>query len=154
MGRTQLLTVAAALFISGALSGYFAARHFPRGQTQQKGGPQQRKATEWLVQADFKAPAAIEVEAPNKQAILRFDFGKPERVLLDQLPVTISNLGERPYSLSYRIHGYDSKGRRMSEAYDRVLIAAHETVLREVMLIPGAAPRFASSFRLVAHIEE
>jgi hypothetical protein len=152
--RWKQLLAATVLVVSGFLAGFFVGRQAREGprvppqarQTKTRLGP-------WNV--TFRLPASIQV--PEGQPILKFEFERSSLRSLDALPVTISNLSDRSYLVSCSLYGYDSKGRRMSQATDIFPIGRRERVVREFLLFPYAsfgAIMQARSFALVVSVEE
>jgi len=155
MNRKRWLLVAAAIFFGGAFVGYFVGHFFRQNPFQKQERIQQgqsgRKLGPWEVQ--FKPPTLIQL--PDGIPVIKFEFGKVERILRDNLTVTITNMTGRQWIVSYMVFGYDSKGRRVSEGNSQFQIGSQESVVREVWLSTyGMESRPASSFLLVATVEQ
>jgi hypothetical protein len=92
---------------------------------------------------------------PDGNPVIRFEFGKVERFLADNLTVTITNMTGRQCIVAYTVFGYDSKGRRVSEDSAEFRIGSHESVVRGIWLSTyGLGRRPASSFLLVTTVEQ
>jgi hypothetical protein len=151
--RWQQAAAATVLAVLFFLAGFFVGRQ-PHEGPRVPAQAQQAKPRlgQWTV--TFKPPASVHV--PEAQPILKFEFERSSSRALDVLPVTISNLSERPYLVSCRLYGYDSRGRRMSGQEDVFAIGRRERVLREVRLVPYAFGTImrARSFALVVSVFE
>ncbi len=100
-------------------------------------------------ETQFKPPATIRLPDENPLIILKFGEVRPG--FYDYLTATITNITGEPYTLSYVVSGYDSKGMPVCEAHDDFQIGNHEIVAREISLQGhGPGPRPLSSFRPVA----
>jgi hypothetical protein len=155
MNRKQWVLAAVVIFIAGGVVGYFGGQLFHQKAFQKQEHIQQAASgTElgpWEVQ--FRPPATIQL--PDRNPVIRFEFGKAERISRDNLTVAITNMTGRQCILSYVVFGYDSKGRRVSEAKARFQIGSRESVVREVWLDTyGLDSRPASSFLLVTTVEQ
>jgi hypothetical protein len=114
----------------------------------------QTSKSRWRFEADFKTPKSIIVTSPDKTEILVFEVHRP-KLILEPFPVSIKNLSDRPYPVTYEIFAYDAHNRRVDETSDSVTIGAKETVLRQLGFshpLSVDAQTFAS-FRLIADIE-
>ncbi len=104
------------------------------------------------------------MSSPDKTEIFSFDVAKPKYtapyLYVASLPyyysVSIKNLSDRAYAVSYSIYGYDAQNRRVAETSDSVTLSAKETVLRQVLFSQRLSvdPTKFASFRLFAYIEE
>jgi hypothetical protein len=114
----------------------------------------QANKSQWRFEADFKLPKSIIVSSPDKAEILSFDIRGSKNPPLEPYPVTIRNLSERSYPVTYQIFAYDAQHRRVDDVTDSVTIGAKEMVLRQLSFdhpLSVDARTFAS-FRLVADI--
>jgi hypothetical protein len=76
-------------------------------------------------------------------------------VILDSMTLTVTNLTDAPYSVSYAVYGCDLGGRRLSEGASKVQIGVCESVVRQVtMEKSGAVPRPAAYFLLEAKVAQ
>jgi hypothetical protein len=118
----------------------------------------QTTKSRWSFDADFPLLPShsrpIIVSSPDKTDILRFEVHRP-KLTLESYPVSITNLSDRAYPVTYEIFAYDAQKRRVDEASDSVTIGARETVLRQLGFDHPASvdARTFASFRLVAYIE-
>jgi hypothetical protein len=154
MNSKRWVIVAAAIFLAGALAGYFVGGQFRATLLQKQDSIHQGQSVArlgpWEVR--FKSPASIQL--PDGVPVIRFDFGKVEWVVLDKLTVTATNMTDRQSIVSYTLFGYDSEGRRVSEANAEFRIGSHETIVRDELLHTyGPETRRASSFLLVTSVE-
>jgi hypothetical protein len=155
MNRNRWVLLAAAIFLAGTLVGYFVAQLFPQNALQKQGRIQQGRSGAKLGpwEAQFKPPTSIQL--PDGNPVIRFEFGKVERIIFDTVTVTITNMTGRQWFVSYTVFGYDSKGRRVSEENAEFQIGSHESVVRGIWLSTyGLARRPASSFLLVTTVEQ
>ncbi len=135
--------------------GYFVGQAFRQNPLQKQERIQQgqsgTKLGPW--ETRFKPPTSIRL--PDANPVVTFEFGRVERVVYDNLTVTITNMTGGQYTLSYMVFGYDSKGRRVSEGEAEFQIGSRESVVREIQLQTyGLGPRHASSFLLVTRIDQ
>jgi hypothetical protein len=148
------MLTAVAIFLGGVV-GYFVGHVHLQSPFQKQGRIQQGQpsATLGSWETKFKPPASVRL--PDTNPVVTFEFGKVERILLDNLTVTITNMTGSPYTLSYVVFGYDSKGSRVSEGKAAFQIGGHESVAREIWLETyGGTPRPASSFLLGARADQ
>lgn len=126
----QLLLALIGVAVVGFSAGFFLGKHRrePPSVFPQRG----RAVTKWSV--TFTPPASFNV--PETKPILKFDFARSNSQAIDGLLVTVTNLAERPYLLSCRAYGYDSKARRVSGAQEVFRIGSREKLFREIMLWP------------------
>jgi len=145
---------AVALFLAGCVVTFLVLRYWQGVGTSLAPVAQQTSKNRWTFQMDFKPPRAIIVNSPDKTEILLFDVGRPKFVS-PFYPISIKNLSDRPYALSYVIYAYDAQNRRVDETSDSVTIGAKETVLRQLVFsLPGLSTnRDFASFRLIADID-
>ncbi len=145
------------MFACGALLGYVLAVH------RSGRGPTQWRATTKLGpwSTSFKLPASVQL--PDKDPMMKFDFQKDEGFLYDQLKLTVTNLTNRSYAVSYRVYGYNSKGSRVSEDLDKFAIGKRERLITRIELVTyggsGAYPAHrpelkASSFAFQVELEQ
>ena len=110
--------------------------------------------------AAFHVPQTLEIPEPDP--MLRCSFERSGKYdLLSPLAVTISNLQSKSYTVHYEVHGYDPKGRRISQAVDEFAIGPKETVVRRPGMESQAAAtemdfksRFGSTFGLEMALRE
>ena len=144
-----------ALFLAGAIVSFLAIRYW-RGVSPSltPAIEQTTNSHNWGFQANFKPPAHVIASAPDKTELLSFEFGRSKNRWEVLSTITIKNLTDLPYSISYQILGYNSKKQRVGHASDGVEIGARESTLREPFLIPDVSgvPSY-SSFRLIVEIE-
>jgi hypothetical protein len=109
----------------------------------------------WRFETDFKTPKSIIVTSPDKAEILSFDIGRSKNPPLEPYPVSIRNLSNRAYPMTYQIFAYDTQHRRTDETSDSVTIGAKETVLRELSFSHPLSvdARTFASFHLIVEIE-
>jgi hypothetical protein len=148
---------AVVLLLAGCIVGLVVARYW----TDRRGlltlvtpaAQQTTNLRHFGFQEDFTLPAHIVANGPEKTEILSFELDKPKSSLEDVPPITIKNLTDQAFSVSYQILGYDSKKRRVGQASDSIVIGARETALREPLLVPDvwAMPKY-TSFRLICEI--
>jgi uncharacterized protein YneF (UPF0154 family) len=155
MSGKRWVLVIAATFLGGAFGGYFVGHLIRKSpiQEEERIRPRQTrtKLGSWEVQ--FKPPASIQL--PDGQPLIRFEFGKVEKIIFDELTVTITNITGRQCIVGFTVFGYDSKGRRVSEGSAEFQIGSHESVVRDVWLSTyGLGRRPASSFLLVTTVEQ
>jgi hypothetical protein len=149
------MLTAVGLFFGGVLVGYFlghVSRQDPsRKQESIQQGQPGTKLGSW--ETKFKPPASVRL--PDANPVVTFEFEKVERVYFDNLTVTITNMTGSPYTLSYMVFGYDSKGRRVSEDEAAFQIGGHESVVKRITLqTSGSALRPASSFLHAARADQ
>jgi hypothetical protein len=144
----------AALLLAGCVATILAIRYWPGAASYVAPVAEGTTKTQWKIQAEFKPPRSIVVNRPDSTAILSFEMSKIRNPPIPY-PVTIRNLSDRSYPVSYKLLAYDSQARRVGEATDNVTIGPKETVLRQLFfsdsLLPNT-PKYAS-FRLIAYIE-
>jgi len=145
---------AGALFLAGCFATFLIIRHWPGGGAVLTPISHQTGKGQWRIQADFKLQQPIFVNDPDKRQILSFEVGRSRNPLVEY-PVSIKNLSDRSYSLTYEIFAYDAQNRRVDETSDSLTITAKETVLRQLLFshpLSVDAGTFAS-YRLIANID-
>jgi uncharacterized protein YcfL len=112
-------------------------------------------------QADFSPPRSFTVNSADKTEILVFRVERPKVIprsihILGSYPVSIKNLSDRPYAVSYVIYAYDAQNRRLDETSDSVTIGPKETVLRllEFSHPLSVEARTFAYFRLIGDIDQ
>jgi hypothetical protein len=149
---------AVALFLAGCVVTFLVLRYWPGAGTSLAPVAQQTSKSRWGFEADFQLLPShsrpIIVSSPDKTDILKFEIHRP-KLSLEPYPVSIKNLSDRAYPVTYEIFAYDAQKRRVDEASDSVTIGAKETVLRQLGFDHPASvdARTFASFRLVADIE-
>jgi hypothetical protein len=150
------LLIAIALLASGFLAGYYVGR-----LSSALPGPAKEAAQAPVtptrpspLKATFFFPGSVQLPEHNPQ--IRCDFRDPP----DETgfaAVTVTNLADRSYSLDYRIYGYDTEGRRVSEGEDEFVIGRRESVVRKVLLISQATAShrdFGTTFSVQMTLKE
>jgi hypothetical protein len=143
----------AAFFLAGCVLTFLALR-WSGFETSPAPVAKQTTKSRWRFQADFKTPKSIIVSSPDKTQVLVFEIHRP-KLILDPYPVSIKNLSDRAYAVTYEIFAYDAQNRRVDETSDSVTVGAKETVLRQLGFdhpVSVEARSFAS-YRLIADIE-
>ncbi len=152
------VAVGGLVFITGVVFGYSIALYRSRGRAAVPGttttlGP-------WA--ATFKVPSSMRL--PDKDPVLKFEFTRDRMASLDELKLTVSNLTDQSYLVTYGIYAYNTKGKRVSGDFDKFAIGKHESVIRQIMLSTyGSAPSLppevdpqmrASTFTLSVKVEK
>src|SRR5467141_2078286 len=99
-----LLLVAAGLGI-----GYYAGHHSTASNTHVA------KSTRGPWKAKFTVPGSADL--PEQTAVIRCSFANP-RFNFGSIKVTLKNLDDRQFMVTYSIFGYNKKGQRIIEGSD------------------------------------
>jgi len=121
----------AALFFAAGCVLTFLVFQFSQRMRASASRGQQTNEKVWRFETSFKIPASVVINSPTKEQILSFNIDKPQNFFLP-LSVTIKNLTEHPYAMTYEIFAYDPQNQRVDETSDSVSIESKETVLRKV----------------------
>jgi hypothetical protein len=139
---------------------FLVPRYWQRGGTFPTAVVQLTSSDRWTFEADFKPPGSFKVDNPDRTEILVFQVERPKPIpellhVLGTYPISIKNLSDRPYTVSYVIYAYDTQNRRLDEASDSLSIVANETVLRKLDFSHPLSEeaRNSASFRLIAEID-
>jgi hypothetical protein len=151
---------AVAFFLGGCILAFLVPHYWQMGGTFPTWVVQQPNKSRWTFQADFKPPRSFTVNSTDKTEILVFQVERPKLIprpihILGSYPVSIKNLSDRAYAVSYVIYAYDAQNRRLDETSDSVTIGAKETVLRQLDFSHPLSvdARTFASFRLIADID-
>jgi hypothetical protein len=122
------------ILVSGFAAGYFAGQRSDVLRTSVKSPSKDASAGETLGpwKASFRIPGSVQV--PQDQPLIKCEFSKHAESLLGFVNVTLTNLVDKSYVISYQVYGYDSKGRRISEGEDGFAIGPRERVVRNLLL--------------------
>jgi hypothetical protein len=101
------------------------------------------------------------VDSTDKTEILVFQVEMPKLIhqpihVLGSYTVSIRNLSDRAYAVSYIIYAYDAQNRRLDETSDSVTLGAKENVLRQLEFLHPLSvdARTFSYFRLIGDIDQ
>jgi hypothetical protein len=148
------------LFLAGCIVAFLVPRSWQGGGTFPTVVVQQTNNSRWTFEADFKPPRSITVDSPDKTKILVFQVERPRPIpglihVLGSYPVSIKNLSDRAYLVSYIIYVYDAQNRRLDETSDKVTIGGAEIVTRQLDFSRplSANARTFATFRLIANID-
>ncbi len=120
------VAVGALLFITGVAFGYSIALYRSR---ERAAAPAATKTLgPWAV--TFKVPGSAQL--PDKAPLLKLEFDRT--ALPSELKMTVSNLTDQPYVVTYGIYGYNTKGIRVCGDVAKFAIGRHESVLRQSRL--------------------
>jgi hypothetical protein len=151
---------AVAVLLVGCIVAFLVPRYWQRGGTFPTSFVQQTSKSRWTFQADFKPPKSFTVNSPDKTENLVFQVERSKLVpglnhVLGSYPVSIKNLSDRAYAVSYMVYAYDAQNRRLDETSDSVTMGAKETVLRQLDFSHQLSvdARTFASFRLIADID-
>jgi hypothetical protein len=128
---------AVAFFLGGCIVAFLVPRFWQEGGSFPAWVVQQPDKSRLTFQADFRPPRSFTVNSTDKTEILVFQVERPKVLprpihVLGSYPVSIKNLSNRAYAVSYVIYAYDAQNRRLDEASDSVTVSARETVLRQL----------------------
>ena len=147
------------ILVSGFAAGYFLGQsgHVLRGSAKSpsKDAPVEETLGPW--KASFRIPGSVQV--PQVQPVVKCEFSKHAESLLGFVNVTLTNLVDKSYVISYQVYGYDSKGRRISEGDDEFAIGPRESVIKKLFLdrqlpVESQGSRLGSTFWLEVTLQQ
>jgi hypothetical protein len=148
------------LFIAGCIVALLVPRFWQKGGTFATAVEQPTSKSLWTFEADFRPPRSITVNSPDKTEILVFQVERPKPIpglihVLGSYPISIKNLSDRAYAVSYIIYAYDAQNHRLDETMDSVTLGATEIVRRQLEFSHqlSANARTSATFRLIADID-
>jgi hypothetical protein len=145
--QARSIFLALLLFAAGLGIGYYAGHHSTASNTHLA------KSTRGPWKAKFTVPGSADL--PEQTAVIRCSFANP-RFNFGSIKVTLKNLDDRQFKVTYSIFGYNKKGQRIIEGTDSFVIGRHESVVRDVYLHNQETTMSvdASVFWMVMELEE